>query len=217
MSCSIMINLCVVLFGFCMLYMSLTTRIEAYIRMLSVQGLLLAAIVALSVGEIVPGSYWFLLFETVVIKTVIIPTFFLRITRKHKLYREVEPYLPNFDSLLVASGLLVLGYIVAYQSVEISQYIKPLRFAAAISTILVGLFIIMTRKKIITHVLGFMTMENGIFLLSLALAKEMPLIVDVGVFLDVFLGVFVFGAFLNRIQATYNESHDIDTLQLLKD
>ncbi len=212
-----MINVCVVLFGFSMLYMSLTSRIEAYIRMLALQGLLLALIVAWRIGDIPPSSYWFLLFETLCVKTLIIPWFFLRITRKHKLYREVEPTLPNFDSLLIATGLLVLGYVVAYQSADIAAQIRPLHFAAAISTMLVGLFIIMTRKKIITHVLGFMTLENGIFLLSLALVKEMPLIVDMGVFLDIFLGVFVFGVFVNRIQATYNESHDIDTLQLLKD
>lgn len=212
-----MTTICVALFGFSMLYMTITSRIEAYIRMLAIQGVLLSVIVAVRIGEIESLSYLFLLFETLIVKTLVIPGFFLQILRKHKLYREVEPSLPHFDSLLIASGLLVAGYVVAYQSADIAAHIKPLHFASAIATMLVGLFIIMTRKKIITHVLGFMTMENGIFLLSLSLAKEMPLIVDVGVFLDIFIGVFVFGVFINRIQATYNESHDIDTLQLLKD
>ena len=74
----------------------------------------------------------------------------------------------------------------------------------------------MTRKKIITQVMGFMLMENGIFLLSMAAVKEMPFIVSLGVLLDVFMAVYLLGLLVNKIHDRYDEIH-VDTLQKLKD
>jgi hydrogenase-4 component E len=64
---------------------------------------------------------------------------------------------------------------------------------------LAAMFIIVNRKKVITHVLGYMIFENGIFLLSLSMAGEMPIIVDLGVMLDLFVGIFLLGIFVNAI------------------
>jgi hydrogenase-4 component E len=81
---------------------------------------------------------------------------------------------------------------------------------------LTGFFIIATRKKLITHIMGYMILENGIFLLSLSAAKEMPFIVNLGVSMDIFIGVFLAGIFINRIKTNFDQ-HDIDDISRLKD
>ena len=79
-----------------------------------------------------------------------------------------------------------------------------------------GLFVIMTRKKIITHVMGYMMLENGIFLLSLSIAREMPFIVNLGMLLDIFIAVFLLAVIVNRIKSTVEEA-TVDKLTELKD
>ena len=79
-----------------------------------------------------------------------------------------------------------------------------------------SLFLIVNRKTIITHILCYMMLENGIFLLSLSVANELPLLVNLGVLLDLFVGVYLFVIFFNKIQEMYDGSH-IDDLTELKD
>ncbi len=89
-------------------------------------------------------------------------------------------------------------------------------FGVSLSIIVSGLFIIITRKKIITQVMGFMLMENGIFLLTLSASREMPFIVALGVLLDIFMAIYLLGLFVNKIHDAFEEIH-VDTLQKLKD
>ncbi|MGL4370125.1 MAG: NADH-quinone oxidoreductase subunit K, partial [Spirochaetota bacterium] len=92
----------------------------------------------------------------------------------------------------------------------------PLQFGVAISTMITGMFIIITRRKLITHIMGYMIIENGIFLLTLSAAKEMPVIVSLGVSLDIFVGVLMTGLFITKIKSNF-EDEDIDSLSNLKD
>lgn len=161
-------------------------------------------------------NFLFLSLETLGFKTLFMPIFLTKTVRKNEIYREVGPYRPHFFSLVLATLIFAFGFFVAYWSLTVSKDIKPLFFGISISTMITGLFIIISRKKVITHVIGYMTFENGIFLLSLSVAKEMPLIVNLGVLLDVFLGVFLFGMFITRIESIYEDGH-IDLLSDLKD
>ena len=82
--------------------------------------------------------------------------------------------------------------------------------------ILSALFIIMTRKKLITHIIAFIFLENGIFLLSLSVAQEMPFIVNLGVMLDIFAWVLLAGIFVKMIQSSFT-GQNIDSLKGLRD
>ncbi|MGA2142956.1 MAG: hydrogenase, partial [Brevinematales bacterium] len=84
------------------------------------------------------------------------------------------------------------------------------------SVIFISLFLIISKKNIVTHVLGYMMLENGIFLLSLSIARDMPFIIDLGVLLDIFTGVYLLGLFVNKIQDQFDRQ-DIDTLTKLRD
>ena len=82
--------------------------------------------------------------------------------------------------------------------------------------IIASLFLIVERRRIITHILSYMTLENGIFLLSLSVAHEMPMLINLGVLLDLFVGVFLLVIFFNTIQSLY-DGGTIDVLSKLKD
>jgi len=204
------------MFGVTTLFISVSSRIEAFIKMLALQGILLFAIIAVDFQKIDLFDFSLLTIETVAVKTILIPIFLIRIMRKNEIFRVVEPYISNFYSLLISTLIFAFGFLIAYLSMDFAKGIKPLHFGTSISAILVGLFIFMTRKKIFTHVLGYVVIENGIFLLSLSIAEKMPLIVDLGILLDLFMLIFILGMFVNKIQTAYDET-DIDKLTSLKD
>ncbi len=209
-------NIIIVLFGLTMIHVASTSRIEAYVKTLALQGALLFTMVIVDNLNHFSLNFLFLIVETLGFKTIIIPWFLMKIIRKNEIYREIEPSIPSFWSMVIASLIFTFGLTLAYVSILFAQDVKPLYFGISISTMITGLFIIMSRKKIITHIMGYMMFENGIFLFTLSLINEMPLIVNLGVLLDVFIGIYLFGLFFNKIQSTYEKTH-IDTLTYLKD
>jgi hydrogenase-4 component E len=89
-------------------------------------------------------------------------------------------------------------------------------FLAALAGVFSGLFIIITRKKIVTHIMGYLVIENGVFILSLSAGNKMPMLVNTGITLDIFVSVLVLGVFVNRIGNTFEEM-SVDNLNNLKD
>jgi len=200
-----MITVLIVLFGLTMLYMAATSRIKAHIKMLSVQGLILFLILLLDEEKSNFINLAFLSVETILIKAILIPMFLTQILNKNKVFRDTEPYIPNLYSLVIASIVLFAGFIISNLHGNGFEDLTTLYFGVSISTILIGLFIITTRKKILTHVIGYIMMENGIFLLSLSVAKEMPIVVNLGVLLDLFIVVFILGLLVNKINNVFEE------------
>lgn len=211
-----MIDILIILLGTSMLYVFAVSRIEAYVKTLAVQGFLLFLLVIIDIQEIDWFNILFLSIETLVIKAIIIPYFLLKVIRKNEIGREVEPYITQFYSLLIASAIIIFGFITSFWASSTHAGIKPLYFGVSIILIVANLFLIVNRKTIITHILCYMMMENGIFLLSLSVANELPFLVNLGVLLDLFVGVYLFVIFFNKIQEMYDGSH-IDVLTELKD
>jgi len=211
-----MIDILIVLFGLTTLYMAATSRIKAHIRMLSFQGFILFLILFSGQVKADIASLIFLSIETLLVKTIIIPAFLNDVLEKNEAFRDSEPHLPNFYSLVIASVMLFSGFIISNFHSQFFGTITTLYFGISISTILISLFIITTRKKILTHVIGYIMMENGIFLLSLSVTKEMPIIVNLGILLDVFIAVFLLGFLVNKINIAF-EKLNISELSNLKD
>jgi len=211
-----MINFLVILFAVSLLYIALTSRMEAYVKILFFQGLIIFLVVTLEATVLGSITYIFLLVETLGFKTIIIPWILFREIRRMDVRREMEPDKMNFHSLVIVTLILAFSFVLAFMSRKYSVEIKPIHFGVSIATILTGLYVIMSRKKIMTHILGFIVLENGIFLLSLSIAKEMPLIVNLGVLLDIFIGVFLLLVVLKGIHSTFEEIH-IDKLTGLTD
>ena len=201
-----MINLFLVLFGLTMLYMAATSRINAHIKMLSIQGLLLFFIISLAPEKSNFINFLFLSIETIIVKAGAIPLFLNKVSRQSNLVRDNDPHIPNFYSMVIASLILFGGFIIPNLHNYFPKNITVLYFGVSISTILISLFFITTKRKLLTHVIGFAMLENGIFLLSLSVAKEMPIIVNMGVLLDVFIAVFILGLLIGNINTIFEKS-----------
>jgi hydrogenase-4 component E len=211
-----MISMIIILFGTTMLLVAVTGRIEGYIKILSAQGVLLGLLVALGFPDFKPVNFVFLIAETFIIKAAVIPVFLTRIVRKNGVLRDIEPNLPSIYSLVVSSVLFAAGFFISYWIMAYSKAVNSLYFGISFSVIFISLFVIISKKNIVTHVLGYMMLENGIFLLSLSIARDMPFIIDLGVLLDIFTGVYLLGLFVNKIQDQFDRQ-DIDTLTKLRD
>ena len=198
-----------------MLYLAVTGMLSTYVKILATQGVLLFLISISEAEKINAGIFLFIALETLFLKAMIIPWFLSKTIKKNEIAREIEPYIPHFYSLIIMSVIYSFGFFLTIIAISYKN-VSPLFFGISMATILAGLFIIISRKKLITHLMGYMIIENGTFLLSLAVAKEMPLIVSLGVSLDIFIGLLLGGIFINRIRSTFDE-HNIDALSNLKD
>jgi len=209
-----MTNVLLIIFIISLLYVSIANRIITYVRVLAVQGLILFGVTFLQLHEIQKWNLALILLETIVFKTIAVPVFLGYLIKRNKITRETEPYLPHFVSLIITTMIVVITVLLA-NSVKDTNLDK-IFFIVSLSTLFTGLYFIASRKKIITHVMGYLMIENGVFVLSLAVGNEMPNLVNLGIMLDVFGSVLILGIFLNKIGDVF-KAVDVDQLSNLKD
>jgi len=185
------------------------------IRLYGVQSLLLA-IVATTIGISESRQELFVTAAlTVVLKTILIPWFLMRTVDRIGIHREIEPFLNVPVSLLICLGLTVVGYRVSTGFEEGAQRVTHHLIGVALSLLLIGLFLMVTRKKAITQILALLTVENAVFLVAVGVTTGMPLIVEFGIAFDVMLAVLVLGILVQRIVGRF-ESMDVSRLSNLK-
>ncbi|MDP4278553.1 MAG: hypothetical protein Q8914_13085, partial [Bacteroidota bacterium] len=181
---------------------------------LVVQGIILFGTTYLTLTEFNPVNLILIMLETLVFKAVAVPWFINHVIRKNRITRVTEPYVPNFLSLIIVTLIIVSAIILA--SFIQDEHLDKTFFVVALSTIFTGLYLIVSRKKIITHVIGYIVIENGVFILSLAVGNEMPMLVNLGIMLDIFASVLILGIFFNKIGDVIKDP-DVDLLSNLKD
>ena len=152
---------------------------------------------------------------TVSLKAVLIPWFLLRTVDRIGIHREIEPALNVSASLLVCLALTVVGYRVSTGFQEGARGVGHHLIGVALSLLLIGLFLMVTRKKAITQILALLTVENAVFLVAIGVTEGMPLIVELGISFDVILAVLVLGILVQRIVGRF-ESMDISRLSKLR-
>lgn len=209
-----MTTIFIIVFTMTLVYVAISGRLVSYIHFLAVQGVLLFGIAFLELKYLDWLNLSFILMETLIIKAIVIPLFLMVLLRRNKINREAEPYISNFFSLLGMLVGIVLSYMLAY-SLTIAT-VNTMYFAASVSAVYAGVFIMVTRRKIITHIMGYMILENGIFLLSLAVGNEMPMVVNSAILLDIFTSVLALGMFFNKIGDVFQDA-EIGKLSRLKD
>ncbi len=211
-----MVNGFIILFGLTMLYLAATSRIVAHIRIVIAQGILLFLICCCGMEHINWLNFAFLTVETLVFKSIVIPWFLYRVLKKTHSNRDVAANIPHFYCLVIASIILLAGFLASNYYISSMKLISPMFFGVSIATIVISLWLITIKHKIISNVIEFITMENGIFLLSLSVAKEMPMLVNLGVLLDVFIAVYILGLFVNVINKEFKDL-EVSHLSELKD
>jgi hydrogenase-4 component E len=152
---------------------------------------------------------------TIALKGVLIPYFLMRVIDRIGIHREIEPFLNVPASLLLCLGLTVVGYRVSTGFPEGAKGVSHHLIGVALSMLLIGLFLMVTRKKAITQILALLTVENAVFLVAVGVTSGMPFIVELGISFDVILAVLVLGVLVRRIVGRF-ESMDVSRLSKLK-
>jgi hydrogenase-4 component E len=209
-----MTNVLLIIFIISILYVSIANRIITYVRVLALQGFILFGVTFMQLQEIQTWNLVLILLETIVFKALAVPIFLGYLIKRNKITRESEPYLPHFISLIIVTMIVVITVLLA-NSIQ-DTHLDKIFFIVSLSTLFTGLYFIASRKKIITHVMGYLMIENGVFVLSLAVGNEMPNLVNLGIMLDVFASVLILGIFLNKIGDVFKNA-DVDQLTNLKD
>lgn len=209
-----MTNVLLILFIISLLYVSIANRIITYVRVLALQGFILFGVTFLQLQDIQTWNLVLILLETIVFKAIAVPVFLGYLIKRNKITRETEPYLPHFISLIIITMIVVVTVLLA-NSIQ-DTHLDKIFFIVSLSTLFTGLYFIASRKKIITHVMGYLMIENGVFVLSLAVGNEMPNLVNLGIMLDVFASVLILGIFLNKIGDVFKDV-TVDQLSNLKD
>ena len=211
-----MVNGFIILFGLTMLYLSTTSRLIAHIKILMLQGILLFLICATDFVHHPWYTIAFLTIETLVVKAILIPMFLSKVVKKTHSNRDTDANIAHFYCLLISSVILFGGFMLSIFKIPSLSMINPICFGIALSTIIISLWLITIKHKILSNVIEFITMENGIFLLSLSVAKEMPMLVNIGVLLDVFIAIYILGLFVSQINKELGDM-EVAHLSDLKD
>lgn len=209
-----MINVLLIVLLISLLYLSIANRLLTYIKILVFQGVILFGVALIELSEINTINLVLILLETIIVKAILVPIFIKYIIKRNNITREMEPFIPNFVSLIIVTIIIVITILLSNSITD--THLEKISFIVALSTLFTGLFIIGTRKKVITHVMGYLVIENGVFILSLAVGNEMPLLVNLGIMLDIFASVLILGIFVNKIGDVLKDV-DVDQLRNLKD
>src|SRR5262245_4001725 len=178
------------------------SRIRAVINAVALQGLLLGAMPMFVQAEI--GLRGMLLvLGTVTLKGFVIPSFLIHAMREADIQHEVKPLVDYMTSLLLGAIGTGLAMVFSYTLPLADPHKNVLLVPASLATVWTGFLLLTTRKKAIMQVLGYLLLENGIYLFGLLLLEAMPFIVEVGVLLDLFTGVFVMGIIIHHINREF--------------
>jgi hydrogenase-4 component E len=196
-----------------------SSRLAVYIRVSAFQGVALGLLPVMTHLDATPLRLLLLgglgLF-TIALKGVLFPLLLLRAMRMADVRREAEPFVGYIASML-------LGLLGLVGSIRLGQRLpspgppfSSLAVPVGIFTLLAGLFLIVSRRKALTQVLGYLVLENGIFALGVTLVAEVSILVELGVLLDVFVAIFVMQIAIYHISQEF-ETTDVDRLATLKD
>ncbi len=203
----------IIVFIISLIYLAKVEMVKSYFGLMALQGILLFGLAAYELKEIHAGLFIFVLLETLVFKAIFIPFFLERITRG-KVHRHQKTPVRGYYSVFIAAFIIVTSFVISLQLHD--ENLKVKYFTGAISSIGIGLFIAITNRDLVTHLVSYIVIENGIFLLSLALGEEMPIFVNSAILLDIFTSVLAMGIFFNRLKE-YHGNIDASHLSNLKD
>jgi hydrogenase-4 component E len=201
--------LLIIVFAITLIYLCMTERFPIYAGLIGFQGVLLFALSFLELHAITLATLIFVALETLVFKVIIVPYLLFRIITKTGEARVHDKALPGFYSLLFITLGLILSIVVSF-----SMNTTPanmIYFIVAFFAVYTGLFMIISHKKIFSHLVGFLVIENAVLLLSLAIGSEMPMLINIGILLDIFVSVLILGIFVMKLKQTAHE------LTMLKD
>lgn len=203
----------IILYVLTLIYLSIADRFRNQTSILAIQGLLLFGIAIARMHSFHPVEMGFIVVETLIFKAIVIPAILLYVINRTKINR--------IHSSSSQFGALVMSIIALVASCTITYYMADDRtdmifFGVALYALLSGLILIVMRKRIFAHLIGFLVIENGVFMFSMAIGVEFPLLINLAIMLDILVSIVILGMFLQRMD---NEIHtdETDALTSIKD
>ncbi len=188
------------------------SRLASCIQGAGAQGILVGLLVLAAHGWLMEPRTVALALAIAALKGVAFPWLLTRAVRETRSRREVEPFVGYILSLIAGLLLLLFAIWLSGRLPLPSPAPSPLAGPVAFSTALIGLFLVVSRRKAITQVVGYLVLENGIFLFGVLFVRDTPWLMELGILLDVLVGVFVMGITIFHINETFDH---IDTDRLV--
>lgn len=204
----------ILLYSVTLIYSTITERFRTYAGLIGLQGFILFLLSVVELEKISSINLIFIITETVLFKTIIVPYLLFRIISRTHYPRVHQQALPGYYAVLLESALLLISYLIA-GSIG-SPMIDTLYLTISLFAIFTGLLLIISHKKVFSHLVGFLVLENAVFLFSIAIGNDMPMLINTGILLDIFITVLILGAFATRM-GRVTENSDSDDLAQLKD
>ena len=179
-----------------------TTRLSTCIRAVAFQGVLLGAL-PLLLAPSLSLHVWVLAAGTVAVKGIALPWFLHLAIREASVRREVEPMVGFIASLLLGAAAVGLAFAIAAR-LPLPELRTQLLVPASLATLIIGFIVLTTRLKAVTQVVGYLMLENGIYLFGLTQTESVPFLLELGVLLDIFVGVFIMGIVVFHINREFD-------------
>lgn len=193
----------IVLFGFTLFYLAMAERFRTYASLIGLQGVLLFGLAFFELSEMNLGNLVFIVTETLLFKAIAVPLLMYRILSRIQVDRVHPDALPGFYSLLLTIGGLMVSILMA--SMLEGLPLEKTFITIALFALITGIILIVTHRRIFSHLVGFLVIENSVFLFSLAVGSETPYLVNIGVLLDIVVSVLILSVFIGKIGSKFSD------------
>ncbi|MDD5114261.1 MAG: formate hydrogenlyase [Methylobacter sp.] len=189
-------------------------RLLRLIFVFALQGLLLTATTALAAYSLDNHHLYISAVLTLALKVIFIPIMLRRQVLMMNMHRDTEALKNNTAVMIGGASLMVFSYYVLHPIVQTSSVVMVNALAVSLSVVLLGMLLMISHRQAIAHVVGFMSIENGLFFAAIVATNGMPLVVELGVAFDVLVAAVLFGIFFFHIRTSI-DSLDVDRLNRL--
>ncbi|MDD2739283.1 MAG: formate hydrogenlyase [Methylomonas lenta] len=191
-------------------------RLLRLIFVFALQGFLLTATTALAAYSLDSPHLYISALLTLVLKVMFIPWMLRRQVLLMNMHRDIEALKNNTAVMLGGASLMVFSYYVLHPIVQTSSAIMLNALAVSLSVVLLGMLLMISHRQAVAHVVGFMSIENGLFFAAIVATKGMPMVVELGVAFDVLVAAVLFGIFFFHIRTSI-DSLDVDRMNRLNE
>ncbi|OGT88598.1 MAG: formate hydrogenlyase [Gammaproteobacteria bacterium RIFOXYA12_FULL_61_12] len=191
-------------------------RIIGLVTLFAWQGLALAVSTALVGWATGQHHLYYSAGITLILKVIVMPWIFYALVKKLDVDRDVEPMINIPTTMLIGIALVIFAFNLALPISQLAGTVTRSTLGIAMACVLLAFLMMITRSKAIPQVIGFLAMENGLFFAATSATYGMPLVVELGVALDVLVGVFVLGIFFFQIRETF-DSLDLKHMEKLRE
>jgi hydrogenase-4 component E len=191
-------------------------RILSLINLFALQGFILTVSTCVVAYSSVQHHLYYSAGLTFFLKVLVLPWLLHRLIRKLKIKWDVETLINIPTTMLAGIVLVIFSFDLAAPISQLSASVTRGLIGIALACVLLSLLMMLTRRKAVSQVVGFLSLENGLFFAATSATHGMPLVVELGIALDVLVATFIFGIFFFQIRETF-DSLDISHMETLKD